>query len=280
MRTITALLLVLTAAASIFILPRLVPPASPSPVIIHSQGPTVQTLQRLSHLVTTKVLIADILVGEGKGCRGSWLLKGDAILAVELAQAKVTDKHEDTKQATIILPEPVVLQPRIDHSRTRTWSVERVAWLPWSARIKMHSAMPCTPKGRNSSPRRLLPPKTSSRRKRLRKSCSGRSMRRLAGALRFGGLARPARTQRPALHPSNGRVSDAGRSERGGRRLGLLFIYHKPQGPSHLDVCDQATFRAAFAADEREGKDRMGGSSAWSKAAGFAVLLATLRRHP
>ncbi len=133
MRTITALLLVLTAAASIFILPRLVPPASPSPVIIHSQGPTVQTLQRLSHLVTTKVLIADILVGEGKGCRGSWLLKGDAILAVELAQAKVTDKHEDTKQATIILPEPVVLQPRIDHSRTRTWSVERVAWLPWSA---------------------------------------------------------------------------------------------------------------------------------------------------
>ena len=32
-----------------------------------------------------------------------------------------------------ILPEPQVFQPRVDHSRTRTWSVERVAWLPWHA---------------------------------------------------------------------------------------------------------------------------------------------------
>ena len=46
---------------------------------------------------------------------------------------RITDKHEDNKQATIILPEPQVLQPRVDHSRTRTWSVERVAWLPWNA---------------------------------------------------------------------------------------------------------------------------------------------------
>ena len=36
-----------------------------------------------------------------------------------MGQAKITDKHEDTKQATIILPEPQVLQPRVDHSRTR-----------------------------------------------------------------------------------------------------------------------------------------------------------------
>ena len=50
-----------------------------------------------------------------------------------MSQAKITDKHEDTKQATIILPEPQVLAPRVDHSRTRTWSVERVAWLPWHA---------------------------------------------------------------------------------------------------------------------------------------------------
>ena len=32
-----------------------------------------------------------------------------------------------------ILPEPQVFQPRVDHSRTCTWSVERVAWLPWHA---------------------------------------------------------------------------------------------------------------------------------------------------
>jgi len=50
-----------------------------------------------------------------------------------MGQAKIADKHDDTKQATIILPEPQILAPRIDHSRTRTWSVERVAWLPWNA---------------------------------------------------------------------------------------------------------------------------------------------------
>ena len=50
-----------------------------------------------------------------------------------MTQVKISDKHEDTKQATIILPQPAVLQPRVDHSRTRTWSVERTAWLPWHA---------------------------------------------------------------------------------------------------------------------------------------------------
>ena len=103
------------------------------PPIITSQGPTVEKLEKLSQLVTTRVQIADVLVGEGQGCRGSWLIKGDALLAVNMAQAKVTDKHEDAKQATIILPEPQVLQPRVNHERTRTWSVERVAWLPWNA---------------------------------------------------------------------------------------------------------------------------------------------------
>ena len=103
------------------------------PVIINSQGPTVEKLQKLSHLLTLRVQIADVLIAEGQGCRGSWLIKGDALLAVNLSQAKITDKQEDAKQATLILPEPQVFQPRVDHSRTRTWSVERVAWLPWHA---------------------------------------------------------------------------------------------------------------------------------------------------
>ncbi len=43
---------------------------------------------------------------------------------------------------------------------------------------------------------------------------------------------------------------------------------------------DQAARRAALAGNERDGKARMGGSSCgWSKAAGFAVLFAALRRR-
>ena len=120
-RALALLVILLTAAASaIFVLPRFLPPSTPAPVIIRSQGPTIEKLERLSQLVTTRVQVADILVAEGQGCRGSWLIKGDALLSVNLGQAKITDKHEDTKQATIILPEPQVLPPRVDHSRTRT----------------------------------------------------------------------------------------------------------------------------------------------------------------
>ena len=131
----TALLLIVLAAASsaVLLIPRLVPPSTPPTVVIHSEGPTVEKLERLSQLVTTRIQIADILVAEGNGCRGSWLIKDDALLSVNLGQASITDKHDDTKQATIILPEPQVLQPRVDHSRTRTWAVDRLAWLPWNA---------------------------------------------------------------------------------------------------------------------------------------------------
>ena len=134
MRTTTVLLLVFltTATSAMFVIPRFLPPTV-APVTIHSQGPTIEKLEKLSQLVTTRVQIADVLVAEGNGCRGSWLIKGDSLLSVNLSQAKVTDKHDDTKQATIILPEPQVLQPRVDHSRTRTWAVDRLTWLPWHA---------------------------------------------------------------------------------------------------------------------------------------------------
>ena len=40
---------------------------------------------------------------------------------------------------------------------------------------------------------------------------------------------------------------------------------------------DQAAQRAAFAAEECEGKDKMVGASSWSKPEGFVVPLVTLR---
>ena len=135
MRTMTVLLLILLTAvtSSIFVLPRLLSPAMPAPVVVHSQGPTVERLERLSHLVTTRVYVADVLVGEGEGCRGAWLIKGDALVGVNLGRARIAEKDEATKQAMIVLPSPEVLQPRVDHTRTKTWEVRRMVWLPWNA---------------------------------------------------------------------------------------------------------------------------------------------------
>ena len=89
MRTAIGLLLILVIAvvSVIFVLSQFLLPATPDPtVVVHSQGPTVERLERLSHLVTTRVYIVDVLIGEGEGCRGAWLIKGDACVAVNLGR--------------------------------------------------------------------------------------------------------------------------------------------------------------------------------------------------
>ena len=104
-----------------------------APVHVQSQGPTVERLQRLSQLVTLQVMVADVLVGEGEGSRGSWLIKGDALLGTDLAKAQIVDRDDTARRATLLLPSPVVLHSRVDHQRTRTWEVRRMAWMPWNA---------------------------------------------------------------------------------------------------------------------------------------------------
>ena len=107
--------------------------SQPRPTAIISQGPTVERLQRLAHLVTMRIYIADVLVGEGEGCRGSWLIKGDALIGIDLSQARIFDKDDQARKAVLRLPQPEVLQCRVDHEKTRTWEVRRTAWVPWNA---------------------------------------------------------------------------------------------------------------------------------------------------
>jgi hypothetical protein len=99
--------------------------------IIVSQGPTLEKLERLSHLVTTRVYVADVLTGSDGRFRGAWLIKGDAIIGVDMRQARIYDKDEEAKTAVIQLPRPRVLQSRVDHERTKTWEVVRKSWRTW-----------------------------------------------------------------------------------------------------------------------------------------------------
>ncbi|MEI8373659.1 MAG: DUF4230 domain-containing protein [Planctomycetota bacterium] len=105
----------------------------PHPVVVKSQGPTIERLERLSHLVTSRVFVVDVLIGEGEGCRGAWLIRGDALLAVDLKHTQITEKNDESRKATITLPQPGILQPRVDHEKTKTWEVSRMTWLPWNA---------------------------------------------------------------------------------------------------------------------------------------------------
>ena len=139
MRSLLSLIiLVMVAALAILSLPGgtwLLPPTppQPQPVIIHSQGPTIERLEQLASLVVTRVYVADVLVGEGNGCRGVWLICGDGLLSVDLNKAAIINKEEATKRATIRLPLPTVLLARADLERTKTFEIRTTTWIPWAA---------------------------------------------------------------------------------------------------------------------------------------------------
>ncbi|MDB5348491.1 MAG: hypothetical protein JWP89_6868 [Schlesneria sp.] len=99
----------------------------------HSRAlrPSIAQLERIGELATTRIHVTDILTAEGQGLRGVWLIGGDALLSCDLSQAKIVRVDNTKRTATIRLPPLHVISARIDHEKTRTWSVERNTWLPW-----------------------------------------------------------------------------------------------------------------------------------------------------
>lgn len=96
-----------------------------------SIGPSVSQLQRIGELAAARIHVTDVMTAEGEGYRGSWLIKGDALLSCDVSQAKITHVDPIARIATLRLPPLHVTSARVDHDKTRTWSVERNTWLPW-----------------------------------------------------------------------------------------------------------------------------------------------------
>lgn len=68
---------------------------------IRSLTPTVTQLERIGELAATRVHVADVLSAEGEGYRGSWLVKGDAILSCDVSQARIDHVNTKARTATI-----------------------------------------------------------------------------------------------------------------------------------------------------------------------------------
>ena len=104
--------------------------SSSRPATWQSSGPTVESVRRLADLLTLRVSIADVLVGEGYGYRGVWIVKGDAFLGIDLDEISVPAEPQDEANhtATIVLPRPRLKYARLNHDLTRTWDVSRDAW--------------------------------------------------------------------------------------------------------------------------------------------------------
>lgn len=95
--------------------------------VMHSSS-LMHELEKIADLCTLRVPLTDVLDGSRKGMirnvRGIWIVKGDALIGVDMTQAKV--ETNNAGHATIVrLPMPSVKYARVDHERTKTYNIER-----------------------------------------------------------------------------------------------------------------------------------------------------------
>ena len=115
--------------------------AQPMP---HSQQPTIEQVQKLASLVVLKVNVADIVVcrlgGYTGGVRAVVVVRGDVEIATNLQAAQFTGINPEQRRAVLTLPPPQPRRPRVDHDRTRVWSID------WTGLWSLCRAAPWRPR--------------------------------------------------------------------------------------------------------------------------------------
>ena len=127
--SVSALALVLLIAIAFYVGTRSTPSSKAEFI---SNTPQIERVQSLGNLVVMKVSVADILTSETGAYRGAWIVKGDAQLTVDMRQARVVSSDISQRRLVIELPQPQIVQPRVDHTRTRTWEVRKTSWIPFA----------------------------------------------------------------------------------------------------------------------------------------------------
>ena len=93
-----------------------------------SSSPTITEIQRLGELVVLRVNVADVLEDANKDFKGLWIVRGDALVAVDLRLAQLQSTDVKTKRLAVRLPQPKVTHPRVDHEKTRTYDIQKKTW--------------------------------------------------------------------------------------------------------------------------------------------------------
>jgi hypothetical protein len=97
-----------------------------------SLGPTVSQMEKIGELASARIHVTDILMADGEWFRGAWLIKGDTLLACDVSRAKILNLNPTARTVTLSLPPLRVTSARVDHTKTKTWNVEKKSWLPWT----------------------------------------------------------------------------------------------------------------------------------------------------
>ncbi len=84
---------------------------------------TLEQVQELSELVTTRVQVADVqetaIRGYLGGRRVLLVVRGDLLIGVDLSRARFEAMDPQGRTAVLVLPQPRVISARLDHEHTR-----------------------------------------------------------------------------------------------------------------------------------------------------------------
>ncbi len=99
-----------------------------APVVESTSAPTIEHLQPLASLITTKVHVTDVvtanIVGQTGDLRAAIIVHGDAMISVDLTKARIEQVDLEARTATIVLPPPHVVSARVDHNRSRIFDIQ------------------------------------------------------------------------------------------------------------------------------------------------------------
>jgi hypothetical protein len=92
-------------------------------------GLTIEQVQPLDGLVTTRIEVADVLEsdldGYTGGMRVALLVKGDFLMGVDLSEARFESINDTARTAVLVLPQPQARSPRLDHEKTKVFAVSQ-----------------------------------------------------------------------------------------------------------------------------------------------------------
>lgn len=104
--------------------------ALPAPTYrFQSQALKIEQIRQLGELVTLDVPVSDVQTSTLEGLTGSaslvLLVRGNVLIGTDLEQATFADLDAQGRTATLVLPPPRTMQPRLDHARTVVYRSDR-----------------------------------------------------------------------------------------------------------------------------------------------------------
>ena len=96
--------------------------------IVVESLPTVERVTEIGELCVLKLKLSDMLEATSSSLKASWFIAGDALISVDLREARIEHLDRDSKQILLQMPPLHVISPRVDHAKTKSWDIESVCW--------------------------------------------------------------------------------------------------------------------------------------------------------